>query len=314
MNNWIPPSADRPPVSSESRFSRTIRLHRGKFIVGFIVAIGGLGMIGELTSPTDDDPSVAEAATVETTPIPELSATKVETTQPVIAAAPPSAPVTSTFPSTTTIAAATTTTPPVPTPQEPVAQSLRVTHVVDGDTVDVSTGERIRLIGIDTPERGECGFDEATRRVEELVAGASVVLVAGAHDDVDRYGRLLRYVDADGVDVGEVLLAEGLAISRYDSRDGYGSHPRETGYRLADAAAQDQCTGRTVAESQVASSGEDAPAQPASPPAASTSDAPSGIYFTNCDAARAAGAAPLLVGDPGYRGPLDRDNDGVACE
>lgn len=37
-------------------------------------------------------------------------------------------------------------------------------------------------------------------------------------------------------------------------------------------------------------------------------------YYANCSAARAAGAAPLYVGDPGYRRALDRDGDGVACE
>jgi hypothetical protein len=40
----------------------------------------------------------------------------------------------------------------------------------------------------------------------------------------------------------------------------------------------------------------------------------SNVYFPNCDAARAAGAAPLYRGEPGYRPPLDRDGDGVACE
>ncbi|MGN7998045.1 excalibur calcium-binding domain-containing protein [Sphingomonas sp. 22176] len=36
--------------------------------------------------------------------------------------------------------------------------------------------------------------------------------------------------------------------------------------------------------------------------------------FANCAAARAAGAAPIRVGDPGYSRRLDRDGDGVACE
>lgn len=40
----------------------------------------------------------------------------------------------------------------------------------------------------------------------------------------------------------------------------------------------------------------------------------SDVYFPNCAAARAAGAAPLRRGDPGYRAALDRDSDGVACE
>lgn len=38
------------------------------------------------------------------------------------------------------------------------------------------------------------------------------------------------------------------------------------------------------------------------------------VYYANCAAARAAGAAPLRRGDPGYRPAMDRDDDGVACE
>lgn len=38
------------------------------------------------------------------------------------------------------------------------------------------------------------------------------------------------------------------------------------------------------------------------------------VYFVNCDAARAAGAAPIAQGQPGYRSELDRDNDGTACD
>ncbi|MCZ4651842.1 DUF1524 domain-containing protein [Gordonia amicalis] len=48
-------------------------------------------------------------------------------------------------------------------------------------------------------------------------------------------------------------------------------------------------------------------------PEAPTPDAPS-TYYANCSAARAAGAAPLYAGQPGYRAKLDRDGDGVACE
>ena len=58
------------------------------------------------------------------------------------------------------------------------------------------------------------------------------------------------------------------------------------------------------------------PAQAAHPrpqPCPSTT-APSSVYYENCDAVRAAGAAPLHAGDPGYSRKLDRDGDGVACE
>ncbi|HST66755.1 MAG TPA: excalibur calcium-binding domain-containing protein [Mycobacteriales bacterium] len=53
----------------------------------------------------------------------------------------------------------------------------------------------------------------------------------------------------------------------------------------------------------------------AAPPVRTTPPAPpAGVYYANCAAARAAGAAPLYRGDPGYRSGLDRDGDGAACE
>jgi hypothetical protein len=45
-----------------------------------------------------------------------------------------------------------------------------------------------------------------------------------------------------------------------------------------------------------------------------TADQSDSVYFANCSAARAAGAAPVRRGDPGYAGHLDRDGDGVGCE
>ena len=45
-----------------------------------------------------------------------------------------------------------------------------------------------------------------------------------------------------------------------------------------------------------------------------TTPPPADVYYANCAAARAAGAAPIYQGEPGYRPALDRDHDGVACE
>jgi hypothetical protein len=45
-----------------------------------------------------------------------------------------------------------------------------------------------------------------------------------------------------------------------------------------------------------------------------TNDVELPTYYPNCSAARAAGAAPISRGEPGYRSELDRDDDGVACE
>ena len=114
-----------------------------------------------------------------------------------------------------------------------------MTDVVDGDTVDVRQGDqtdRVRIIGIDTPERGECGYEQAADVLAGHVLGQDVVLVPGARDDRDSYERVLRYVDraSDGLDSGRSLLDAGLAVARYDSRDGYGAHPREPGYVAAE--------------------------------------------------------------------------------
>ncbi|MGW6581162.1 excalibur calcium-binding domain-containing protein [Streptomyces globisporus] len=52
----------------------------------------------------------------------------------------------------------------------------------------------------------------------------------------------------------------------------------------------------------------------AQPTEEDASESPAGVYYENCDAARAAGAAPLLRGEPGYRDELDGEGDGIACE
>ncbi|MCY1703853.1 DNA/RNA non-specific endonuclease [Deinococcus sp. SL84] len=57
-----------------------------------------------------------------------------------------------------------------------------------------------------------------------------------------------------------------------------------------------------------------APAPAPRPRPATPAPAPSNVYYANCSAARAAGAAPLRRGQPGYRPAMDRDGDGVACE
>ena len=91
-----------------------------------------------------------------------------------------------------------------------------VNRIIDGDTIEVLlAGEpaRVRYIGIDTPEQGEPGGDEATAFNTELVAGQQVILVRDV-SETDRYGRLLRYVYlADGTFVNEVLVTAGYAVA-----------------------------------------------------------------------------------------------------
>ncbi|MCL2232661.1 MAG: thermonuclease family protein [Treponema sp.] len=68
-----------------------------------------------------------------------------------------------------------------------------VVRVIDGDTIELAGGERVRLIGVDAPERGRPGANEAAQFVRERTEGRTVWLEAdGANQD--RHGRLRRYV------------------------------------------------------------------------------------------------------------------------
>ena len=129
-------------------------------------------------------------------------------------------------------------------PEGPSVESgWTVESVVDGDTIDVSRDgvtETVRLIGIDTPEREQCGYQEASDFLSETVLGQEVTLLGGATTDRDTYGRLLRYVEFGGLDVGLAQIAEGFAIARYDSRTDQ-PHPREDLYREADDATEHIC-------------------------------------------------------------------------
>ncbi len=85
-----------------------------------------------------------------------------------------------------------------------------VVRVVDGDTFVISSGEKVRLIGVDTPETDEIYYDEATTFLSDMVLGKEVLL-EGDISNWDKYGRLLRYVWIDDVFVNEQLVREGFA-------------------------------------------------------------------------------------------------------
>ena len=94
-----------------------------------------------------------------------------------------------------------------------------VDHVADGDTIAVRIGGReedIRFIGIDTPEvyfGVECGGPEASASMKRMLKpGDHVNLVRDrTQDNRDYYGRLLRYVELNGRDLGRKQLRKGWA-------------------------------------------------------------------------------------------------------
>lgn len=93
----------------------------------------------------------------------------------------------------------------------PDCSTVPVSRVIDGDTFD-SGATRIRLFGVDTPERGERCFNEATNRLKELAG--DVVRVEQGPRTSDTFDRMLYYVyTKDGKSIDELLVREGLAVA-----------------------------------------------------------------------------------------------------
>lgn len=98
-------------------------------------------------------------------------------------------------------------------------EPAQVVRVIDGDTIELTGGERLRYVGMDTPEMAsgrrpsEPYAPEATEMNRRLVDGRRVLLERDASDR-DRFGRLLRHVYVDGIMVGAELVREGAALAR----------------------------------------------------------------------------------------------------
>jgi len=86
-----------------------------------------------------------------------------------------------------------------------------VTRVVDGDTVLLDSGEKVRFLAINTPEKWEYYYVEATQALRDLIENKTVVLVRDVSDK-DKYGRILRYVYLeDDTFVNAVMVDGGYA-------------------------------------------------------------------------------------------------------
>ena len=191
-----------------------------------------------------------------------------------------------------------------------------VTHVVDGDTLDVRIGsktERVRVIGIDTPERGGCYASAASAAAKRLADGQRVVLKGDPTQDTrDRYGRLLAYVGLPhGKDLGYRLLAGGYAkvyvyrrefrrVAAYRAAEVNGRRLSESLWRCGATAVPTPLKGSPTPRSNCDSSYPDV----CIPPYDKVGDLDcADVSFTDI---RVVGSDPH-----GFDG---RDNDGVGCE
>ncbi|WP_307679714.1 thermonuclease family protein [Streptomyces sp. V4I2] len=196
--------------------------------------------------------------------------------------------------------------------------SVVVLRVIDGDTLEMrgdgrvlpkNTVARVRLLEIDTPERGACFADNATARTATLLPPGSRVRAERDVELTDRYDRYLLYVwNEQGTFVNESLVRSGHAEAvLYPPNDKYWP-------RISDAedAAQQAGAGLWTAchqqpETSITppdSSAPDTPARPDLP-----DGPPAGAPDVDCSDL----SGPVWVGpDDPHR--LDRDGDGIGCE
>ena len=106
-------------------------------------------------------------------------------------------------------------------PKPPESASVyTVERYIDGDTLVVEEGVevllyKIRLAGIDTPEKDQPLCKEATEALEDLVGGRKITLEKDPSKDVGSFGRPLRYIVVDGKNLNIELVRLGYAHLRY---------------------------------------------------------------------------------------------------
>lgn len=123
-------------------------------------------------------------------------------------------------PTNTTSSTVVVTTTSTPTELIPPANLERATvsRVIDGDTIVISTGEKVRLIGIDTPEsaqgqKKECYGPESTAYIKSILPPSTPIVLEDDKDLTDRYGRRLAYIyrTSDNLFVNAELVKAGYA-------------------------------------------------------------------------------------------------------
>jgi endonuclease YncB( thermonuclease family) len=162
--------------------------------------------------------------------------------------------------------------------------SGRVVYIGDGDSLCVAVGPgsqnwvEVRLADFYAPELHDAGGEQAKATLSRLAYGHQATCVA----EHQSYDRMVAACKINGQSLGDMMRAAGV-------KEGGRAYPSSN--RIASIPAP-------VIETNGAARGPTLASGP----------------FRNCAAARAAGAAPLYRGDPGYSPHLDRDNDGIACE
>lgn len=206
----------------------------------------------------------------------------------------------------------------------------RVARVIDGDTLELNDGSRVRLVQIDAPEsKGECYGRKAGTVLRKLLpAGAEIRLQRDRRlDNRDRYERLLRYVFKGGKNINLLLVQRGAASVWYYQGD-RGRYADEL-LQAAERAQANELGAWGTCEAELTPESAFDPRHPVSEPEPiDEPDRPNchPSYQGACldpsssdyDCAGGEGNGPDYTGPVRVVGPddydLDRDGDGFACE
>lgn len=94
------------------------------------------------------------------------------------------------------------------------AQTTKVVRVIDGDTYIISSGEKVRMLGIDAPEMSTYFGNDAKQYLKHLIEGKTIRIQDDVmNQDKDRYGRLLRYTYLNNQDINLRMVCDGYAIA-----------------------------------------------------------------------------------------------------
>lgn len=264
--------------------------HTGRFLgitaVAWVVALGVLG--GFVEQPAQ----VHDAAGTSSTPPPVQA--------PVSAQASPAPAVVE---------------PVKPAPS--VENGVLIARVIDGDTVELTDGRRVRVLGIDAPELGQPCFGEATDNLAKLIGSVPVSLTPDdSQADVDQYGRLLRYVGETNYLNGDVSEQQAQAgFARY--YDVGQSVSKAAAIHRGEAAAKQRAAGMWGMPA-CAPAPQPTSVIPVTPDAPAEDDIDTHVYIpqTHVPAPDVDAKSKRSGGKPGCN-PLtarDGDGDGIVCE
>ena len=120
-------------------------------------------------------------------------------------------------------------------------QAATVTHVSDGDSFIIASGDRVRMIGVDAPELADAFGKESKNHLTGLIRGKTVMLERDPlNNDRDVHGRLLRIVTLNSTDINKQMISDGYARAliryRFD-------RARQADYREAELNAMSERRG-----------------------------------------------------------------------